>query len=156
MSNSVRPHRWQPTRLHPPWDSPGKNIGVVCHFLLYITRFSLIICFGFLYLHLWVCIMSMKVKVKVSCTVVSNSLQFPTLCNSMDCPDPLSMEFSRTGVGCCFLLQGIFPTWGSNPGLLHCRQILYQLNHKGSLKYEHSWCQNLKRKKNTAGSYTQM
>ena len=31
--------------------------------------------------------------------------------------------------------QGIFPTKGSNPGLLHCRQILYQLSHKGSLKY---------------------
>ena len=30
------------------------------------------------------------------------------------------------------LLQGIFPTQGSNPGLLHCRGILYQLSHKGS------------------------
>ena len=34
MSNSVRPHRWQPTRLSRPWDSPGKNTGVGCHFLL--------------------------------------------------------------------------------------------------------------------------
>ena len=34
MSNSVRPHRRQPTRLHRPWDSPGKNTGVGCHFLL--------------------------------------------------------------------------------------------------------------------------
>src|SRR5574339_48539 len=34
MSNSVRPHRWQPTRLLRPWDSPGKNTGVGCHFLL--------------------------------------------------------------------------------------------------------------------------
>ena len=34
MSNSVQPHRWQPTRLHRPWDSPGKNTGVGCHFLL--------------------------------------------------------------------------------------------------------------------------
>ena len=34
MSNSVRPHRWQPTRLRHPWDSPGKNTGVGCHFLL--------------------------------------------------------------------------------------------------------------------------
>ena len=31
-----------------------------------------------------------------------------------------------------FLLQGIFPTQGSNPGLLHCRQILNHLNHQGS------------------------
>jgi len=29
----VRPHRWLPTRLPPPWDSPGKNTGVGCHFL---------------------------------------------------------------------------------------------------------------------------
>ena len=32
--NSVRPHRWQPTRLPCPWDSPGNNTGVGCHFLL--------------------------------------------------------------------------------------------------------------------------
>ena len=34
MSDSVRPHRRQPTRLPRPWDSPGKNIEVGCHFLL--------------------------------------------------------------------------------------------------------------------------
>ena len=34
MSNSVQPHRWQPTRLPHLWDSPGKNTGVGCHFLL--------------------------------------------------------------------------------------------------------------------------
>ena len=34
MSDSVRPHRWQPTRIPHPWDSPGKNTGVGCHFLL--------------------------------------------------------------------------------------------------------------------------
>ena len=34
VSDSVRPHRQQPTRLPYPWDSPGKNIGVGCHFLL--------------------------------------------------------------------------------------------------------------------------
>ena len=34
MSNSVRPHRQQPTRLHCPCNSPGKNAGVGCHFLL--------------------------------------------------------------------------------------------------------------------------
>ena len=38
----------------------------------------------------------------------------------------------NTGVGSLSLLQGIFPTQGSNPGLPHYRQILYQLNHKGS------------------------
>ena len=34
MSDSVRPQRWQPIRLPRPWDSPGKNTGVGCHFLL--------------------------------------------------------------------------------------------------------------------------
>ena len=34
MSDSVRPHRRQPTRLPHPWNSPGKNTGVGCHFLL--------------------------------------------------------------------------------------------------------------------------
>ena len=34
VSDSVRPHRQQPTRLCRPWDSPGKNTGVGCHFLL--------------------------------------------------------------------------------------------------------------------------
>ena len=45
-----------------------------------------------------------------------------------------SVESPRqnTGVGSLSLLQGIFPTQGSSPGLPHCRQILYQLSHKGS------------------------
>ena len=38
MSDSVRPHRRQPTRLPCPWDSPGKNTGVGCHFLLQCTK----------------------------------------------------------------------------------------------------------------------
>ena len=42
----------------------------------------------------------------------------------------------NTGVGSLSLLQGIFPIQGSNPGLSHCRQILYQLSHKGSPESE--------------------
>ena len=38
----------------------------------------------------------------------------------------------NTGVGTCSLLQGIFPTQGSNPGPQHCSWILYQLSHQGS------------------------
>ena len=38
MSDSVRPHRRQPTGLPRPWDSPGKNTGVGCHFLLQCMR----------------------------------------------------------------------------------------------------------------------
>ena len=46
-----------------------------------------------------------------------------SLCNS---------QGQNTGVGSLSLLRGIFPTQGSNPGLQHCRRILYQLSHKGS------------------------
>ena len=61
MSDSVRPHRWQPTRLPRPWDSPGKNTGVGCHFLL----------------------QCMKVK---SESEVAQSC--PTLTDPMDCSPP--------------------------------------------------------------------
>ena len=45
---------------------------------------------------------------------------------------PWNSPGQDTGVGSLSLLQGIFPTQGSNPGLQHCRWILYQLSHKGS------------------------
>ena len=48
------------------------------------------------------------------------------------CCPILPLPSTRLGVGSHSLLQGIFPTQGSNPGLPHCRQILYQLSHKGS------------------------
>ena len=70
MSDSVRPHSQQPTRLPRPWDSPGKNTGVGCHFLL----------------------QSMKVK---SESEVAQSC--PTLSDPMDCSLPGSSVhgFSR-------------------------------------------------------------
>ena len=46
---------------------------------------------------------------------------------------PWNSPGQNTGVGSLSLLQGIFPTQGLNPGLPHCRQILYQLSHQGSL-----------------------
>ena len=54
----------------------------------------------------------------------------PTLSDPMDCTLPGSSVHrdssgKNTGVGCHALLQGIFPTQGSNPGLLRCRQFLY-------------------------------
>ena len=52
------------------------------------------------------------------------------LCYPMDCSLWNSPD-QNTRVGSLSLLQGIFPTQGSNPGLLHCRQILYLLSHKG-------------------------
>ena len=49
------------------------------------------------------------------------------------CQVPLFMDSpgKNTRVGSHSLLQGLFPAQGSNPGLLHCRQILYCLNHQG-------------------------
>ena len=47
-------------------------------------------------------------------------------------PFPWNSPGQNTGVGSLSLLQGIFPTQGSNPGLLHCRQILNQLSHNKS------------------------
>ena len=44
MSDSVRPHRRQPTRLCRPWDSPGKNTGVACHFLLQSVKVKSVSC----------------------------------------------------------------------------------------------------------------
>ena len=62
----------------------------------------------------------------------------PTLCNPMDCNLPGSTVHGdspgkNTRVGSHSHLQGIFPIQGLNPGLLHCRQILYPLSHQGSL-----------------------
>ena len=64
------PHRQQPTRLHHPWDSPGKNTGVGCHFLLQCM------------------------KVKSESEIVQSCL---TLCDPMDCSPPGSsvLGFSR-------------------------------------------------------------
>ena len=59
----------------------------------------------------------------------------PTLCDPMDCSllHPWDFPGKNTGVDCHFLLQEIFLTQESNPGLLHCRQVLYHLSYRGSL-----------------------
>ena len=51
---------------------------------------------------------------------------------------PWDFPGNSTGVDWHFLLQGIFPTQGSNPGLPHCRQMLYRLSHQGS-PYIYNW-----------------
>ena len=62
----------------------------------------------------------------------------PTLCDPTDCGPPGSSVHGMdspgkiTGMDCHSLLQGIFPTQGFNPGLLHWRQTLYCLCHQGS------------------------
>ena len=64
---------------------------------------------------------------------VSDSLQPHGLYNPWNSPG------QNTGVGSRSLLQGIFLTQGSNPGLPHCRQILYQVNHRGSPRILGGW-----------------
>ena len=63
-------------------------------------------------------------KVSESRSVVSDALQPHGLYGPWNSPG------QNTGVGSLSLLQGIFPIQGLNPGLLHCRQILYQLSHQ--------------------------
>ena len=84
MSDSVRPHRWQPTRLPRPWDSSSKNTGVGFHFLLQC--------------------MKVKSESEVACSVVSDSsqphgLQPTRFLRSWDFPG------KSTGVGCHCLLR---------------------------------------------------
>ena len=62
----------------------------------------------------------------------SESPSYPTHCDPYS---PWNSAGQNTGVGSLCLLQGIFPIQGSNAGLSHCRQILYQLSHKGSPTY---------------------
>ena len=78
------------------------------------------------------------VCVCVSRSVVPNSLR-PHGLQSTRFLCPWDFPGRDTGVGCHFLLQGIFPTQGSNLGLLHCRQILYRLSYKGSPVYQWYW-----------------
>ena len=59
---------------------------------------------------------------------VEGTQSCPTLSGPVDCP--WNSPGQNTGVGSLSLLQGVFPTQGWNPGLLHCGQILYQLSHQ--------------------------
>ena len=76
---------------------------------------------------IWESIIETYTLVSVSCSVVPNSLRLHGLQPSR-LLGPWDFPGKDTGVGWHFLLQGIFPTQGSNPGLLHCRQILYWLS----------------------------
>ena len=78
------------------------------------------------------------------CAVLSHSVVL-TLCNPMDSSPPGTSVHGgspgkNTGVGCHALLQGIFPTQEWNPGLPHCRQILYHLSQQGSWWLNLSHC----------------
>ena len=105
MSDSLCPHGLWPTRLFCPWDSPGKNTGVCCHFLLQ----------------------------GIFSTQGSN-LSLPH-CRQIFLPFEPPGKPKNTGVGSLSLLQQIFLTQELKWGLLHCRWILYQLSSQGSPIY---------------------
>ena len=88
MSDSVRPHRRQPTRLPRPWDSPGKNYGEGCHFLL----------------------QCMKVKSESESEVVSD-LYRPHVLQPTRLLHPWDFPGKSTGVGCHCLLR--FIVWAT-------------------------------------------
>ena len=74
------------------------------------------------------------------CCVCLVTQPCPTLWDPMDCSLPGSSVRGRspgknTGVSCHALLQGLFPTQGSNTGLLGCRRILYWMSHQGRLEW---------------------
>ena len=121
MFDSVWPHRWQPTRLCCLWDSPGKNTGVGCHFLL----------------------QCMKVK---SESEVAQSC--PTLCNPMDCSLPgssvhglsqarmlewVAIAFSASAYLrlLIFLPAILIPVCASSSSAFCMKQSAYKLNKQG-------------------------
>ena len=85
----------------------------------------MVVCIYLLFVQLWRLIPFVPSEVAQSCV---------TLCDPMDTRLLRPWDFlgKSTGVGCHFLLQGIFPTQGSNPGLLYCRQTFYHLSHQRS------------------------
>ena len=98
------------TRLLHPWDSPGKKMsGLPFPSPMHESE-----------------------KWKWSCSVLSDS-QRPHRLQPTRLLRPWDFPGKNTGVGCHFLLQGIFLTQGSNPGLPHCRQTLYPLSHLDSI-----------------------
>ena len=76
----------------------------------------------------------------VLCWVIQSCM---TLCDPVNCSPPGSSVHGaspgkNTGLGCHVLLQGLLPTYGLNPGLPHCRQILYHLSHQRiNVTYSH-------------------
>ena len=139
-----------------PWDFPGKNTGVACHFLLRElswhrdqTGVFCISCMGRWAFSFFKPLshlggnsnlaggFGIRVTVRKGNWryLVSESENFSVVSNSLQphgLYSPWNSPGQNTGIGSLSLLPGIFPTHGLNPGLLHCRQILYQLSHKGS------------------------
>ena len=124
MSNSVRPHRRRPTRLPRPWNSPGKNTGVGCHFLLQcmkvkvkpLSRVRLLVTSWTAACHAPPSMGFSRQEYWSGVPVPSPSRSVcPTLCNPANCGPPgFSVHGILHGEGSHSLLQGIFSTQGSN------------------------------------------
>ena len=120
-------------------DSPGKNTRVGCHALLHGIFQNQGSNLSLLHLLHWQAGSLplvppekhpiINAKWSESHSVMSYSLWPHRLYSPWNSPG------QNTGVGSLSLLQWIFPTQGSNPGLLHCRRILYQLSHNAKWKY---------------------
>ena len=86
----------------------------------------------YIYVHVCVCVcVCMLCCAMLSCSVMSNSL-WPHGCSPPGSSVHGNSPGKNTGVSCHALLWGIFPTQRLNPGLPHCKQILYCLSHQGS------------------------
>ena len=117
-------------RQHPR--GPHATLPELCSLLKMQLLLCPHSCFLHKYCHSWWSSLVPSAKVKVLVTPSRS-----TLCYPMDYSPPGSRPWNspgkNTGVGCRSFLHGVLPIQGSNPGLLHCRQILYHLNHLGRL-----------------------
>ena len=110
------------TRLLHPWDFPGKSTGVGCYCLLRVTVWSM----EFSRPENW---SGLPFPSPGDLPNPGTEPRFPTLqADSLPAEPPAKPK--NIGVGSLSLLQQIFPTQESNWGLLHCRQILYQLSYR--------------------------
>ena len=134
VSDSVQPHRRQPTRLPRPWDSPGKNTGAGCHFLLRGISLAqgLNLC-----LQHWQAFFiaeppGMPFKKftgsefdqdqDLGLSIHAPPLHMPKIWGITVNSNSLFWSLSKnTGARSLSLLQRIFPTQKLNRGLLHCR-----------------------------------
>ena len=118
-------------------DSPGKNTGVGCHALLQGVFPTQGLNPGLPHCGQIIYQLSHQGNPKNVQHSVSSVQLCPTLGDPVEC-NPLGFSVhgdspgKNTRTDCHALLQEIFPTQGSNPGLLHCRWILYHLSHQGS------------------------
>ena len=134
MCDSLQPHGLQPARLLCPWDTPGKNTGVLA-----IVLQLVFICFmqnmnSTLY-NFYTFIVFCMHECSVASVIFYSFQPYELYPSRLLCPwyspgKNIAWAIFFRQVGCHSLLQEI-PTQESNLGLLHCRQILYHLSHQG-------------------------